>query len=98
MTLPVLDPVVVASLRRLTLPGEPDVLKEVLELFLADVPLRIDRLRVAGTAGDAAGLQRLAHSLKSSAGNIGAHGLMAVCRRLDDLGRSEEALRPREGA
>ncbi len=85
---PALDPAVVASLRELTPPGEPDVLTEVLQLFLADVPGRVARLRDACAAGSAADLQRAAHSLKGSAGNIGAHDLYAVCRHLDERGRT----------
>ena len=88
MTDPVLDPTVIDSLRQLTPPGEPDVLKEVLQLFLDDVPGRINRLRLACETGNAMDLQRAAHSLKGSAGNIGANDMLAVCRRLDELGKS----------
>jgi HPt (histidine-containing phosphotransfer) domain-containing protein len=84
----VLDPAVIASLRELTPPGEPDVLTEVLQLFLEDVPTRIARLRVAWQAGNAEELQRAAHSLKGSAGNIGARDLLGVCSRLDEQGRA----------
>lgn len=83
-----LDPAVIETLRQLTAPGEPDVLKEVLQLFLEDVPGRIDRLRSAWQAGNAVEVQRAAHSLKGSAGNIGATDLLAVCRLLDDQGKS----------
>ena len=88
MARPVLDPAVIESLRQLTPPGEPDVLKEVLQLFLEDVPGRIDRLRSAWRSGDAAAVQRAAHSLKGSAGNIGADDLLAVCRQLDEHGKA----------
>ena len=88
MEAPALDPVVLESLRQLTPPGEPDVLAEVLQLFKADVPTRIERLRAAWQAGDAVTVQRAAHSLKGSAGNIGANQLLAVCARLDELGRA----------
>ena len=50
---PALDAAVIASLRELTPPGEPDVLTEVLQLFVADVPGRIGRLRQAWHAGNA---------------------------------------------
>jgi len=85
---PVLDPAVLESLRQLTPPGEPDVLKEVLQLFLDDVPARVERLRSAWQGGDAVAVQRAAHSLTGSAGNIGATGLLGVCRQLDDVGRA----------
>lgn len=84
----VLDPAVIAKLRQLTVAGEPDVLAEVLQLFLQDVPRRLARLRAACDAGDAAELHKTAHSLKGSAGNIGAEGLFAICRQLDDQGRA----------
>jgi HPt (histidine-containing phosphotransfer) domain-containing protein len=85
---PVLDPAVIDSLRQLSVPDEPDVLTEVLKLFLDEAPPRIARLRNAWTAGNIEEVQRIAHSLKGSAGNIGAHGLFEVCKTLDDLGRS----------
>lgn len=88
MISPALDPDVIDSLRQLTPPGEPDVLAEVLQLFLDDVPVRIGRLRGACQAGNALEVQRAAHSLKGSAGNIGANGLLAVCRDLDDQSRA----------
>jgi HPt (histidine-containing phosphotransfer) domain-containing protein len=88
MSEPVLDPAVIDNLRQLTPPGEPDVLAEVLELFLQDVPRRIARLRAASAAGDAVELHKIAHSLKGSAGNVGAQALFAICRQLDDQGRA----------
>ncbi len=88
MTPPALDSIVIAGLRQLQPPGEPDVLKEVLQLFLDDVPVRIERLRAAWQAGNAVEMQRAAHSLKGSAGNIGANDLLAVCRVLDDRSKS----------
>lgn len=84
----VLDPGVLDGLRKLTSPGEPDVLAEVLRLFLEEVPPRILRLRNALAAGNIQDLQRAAHSLKGSAGNIGARRLFEVCRQLDDIARS----------
>lgn len=90
---PVLDPTVIESLRQLTPPGEPDVLNEVLGLFLSDVPVRIGRLREAWQSGDAVAVQRAAHSLKGSAGNIGATQLSAVCKELDEQGRSGDLSR-----
>ena len=91
MTEPVvLDPAVIATLRQLTPPGEPDVLAEVLRLFLEEAPPRITRLRNAWAAGNIEEVHRAAHSLKGSAGNIGARRLYEVCVRLDAKGRSAD--------
>ena len=84
----VLDPEVVDSLRQLTMPGEPDVLSQVLRLFLDEVPRRVERLKAAWQGGNAMELQRAAHSLKGSAANIGAHHMSEVCRQLDERGKA----------
>jgi HPt (histidine-containing phosphotransfer) domain-containing protein len=85
---PALDPAVIESLRQLTPPGEPDVLAEILQLFVAEVPRKIQLLQSALTAGDAPQVARAAHSLKGSSGNIGANALYDVCRRIDDLAKT----------
>jgi HPt (histidine-containing phosphotransfer) domain-containing protein len=82
----VLDPAVVDSLRQLTPPGEPDVLGEVLRLFLDEVPRRVARLKAAWDDRNAGELQRAAHSLKGSSGNIGAHHMYEICKQLDERG------------
>ena len=84
----VLDPAVVESLRQLTPPGEPDVLVEILTVFLADVPQRIDQLKNAWRDGKAAEVQRAAHSLKGSSGNIGADALYEVCKQIDERSKA----------
>jgi HPt (histidine-containing phosphotransfer) domain-containing protein len=84
----VLDETVIATLRQLTPPGEPDVLTEVLEMFLQEFPPRLERLRIAWAAGNIEDMYRSAHSLKGSAGNIGAQRLFGVCAQLDDMGRA----------
>ena len=84
----VLDETVIQTLRQLTPPGEPDILIEVLKLFLEEVPPRIDRLRNALAAGNIQEVHRTAHSLKGSAGNIGARRLYDVCRDIDDKGKA----------
>lgn len=88
MDQPVLDQAVISSLRGLTPPGEPDVLGEVLRLFLDEVPPRMVRLRNAWQAGNIEEMHRAAHSLKGSAGNIGARRLYDVCNRLDAIGKA----------
>lgn len=86
----VLDPAVLETLRQLSVPGEPDVLTEVLKLFLDEAPARIDKLRNAWQAGNIQEVQRMAHSLKGSAGNIGATALYDICKQLDGMGRSAD--------
>ncbi len=84
----VLDQAVLESLRQLTPSGAPDVLTEVLQMFLQEVPPRVARLRNAWASGDIEEMYRAAHSLKGSAGNIGAERLLGVATRLDAIGRA----------
>jgi HPt (histidine-containing phosphotransfer) domain-containing protein len=86
----VLDPVVVETLRQLTTPGEPDVLAQVLDLFLQETPKRIERVQSAWRSGNTDEVHRTAHSLKGSTGNIGARAMFAVCRDLDERVRAGE--------
>lgn len=87
----VLDPAVLDVLRSLTPPGEPDVLNEVLGMFLVEVPPRLQKLRNAMAAGNIEEVHRTAHSLKGSAGNIGANAMFAACKELDDRSRGDVA-------
>ncbi|HYE87818.1 MAG TPA: Hpt domain-containing protein [Vicinamibacterales bacterium] len=84
----VLDPSVLDALRQLTPPGEPDVLHDVLRMFLQEVPARMERLRNAMAAGNIEEVHRSAHSLKGSAGNIGAHALYSAFKALDEKSKS----------
>ena len=87
---PALDPRVIDSLRQLTQDGEPDVLADVLGLFLADAPARLAAIAAAAQAGDGPALHRSAHALKGAAGTIGASALQAACRDLEEIGRTGE--------
>ena len=82
-----LDRAVLESFRELNQDGEPDVLVEVLGLFLEDAPARLDAMTAAVAAGDGPALQRAAHALKGAAGTIGARSLQAACRELEEMGK-----------
>jgi two-component system sensor histidine kinase/response regulator len=85
-----LDRNVLATLRELQQEGEPDILNELIELFLTDVPPQLVALREAAEAGDAHSVGRFAHTLKGSCGNMGAVRMDAICAELEEIGRSED--------
>jgi HPt (histidine-containing phosphotransfer) domain-containing protein len=85
---PALDGTVLDRLRQLTPPGGPDVLVEILTVFRDDAPRRVETLRAALDGRDADGAHRAAHSLKGSAGNIGAGPMQAICRAIEDRARA----------
>jgi DNA-binding response OmpR family regulator len=77
----VIDPIIVASLRQLRLPGRPDPLVELIDLFLQEAPAKLDLLEQAIVRNDLESLARIldaATGLMGSAGNLGARGLAAL--------------------
>jgi HPt (histidine-containing phosphotransfer) domain-containing protein len=64
-----------------------DFLVELIGDYLDDAAARLTRLRRAVAAGDAKALMLEAHTLKSSCANLGALGLSALAKRLEEIGR-----------
>ena len=62
---------------------EQSMTREVVGLFLADAPRRLDAIAQAIASGDPDELSRAAHALKGAAGNIGAIAIQAVCAELE---------------
>ena len=87
---PPVDLTVMAGLRELGAPGEPDPLAELIELFMADAPERLQQMQAALAAGDAPLLRTLAHTCKGSANNLGARPMAAVSARLEEDAKAGE--------
>ncbi len=75
-----IDPTIIdpAALERLEEWGGPDLSKEIVQLFLDHGPVRMDQIRGALDGKDLEVPERGAHSLKSSAANVGAHHVHRV--------------------
>ncbi len=86
----VLDPEVLANLRDL---GDAELLAELAGMFFDDATSHLGELREAVGAGDAAGVERVAHTLKGSSGNMGATRMSAICAELQDIGASGDLAR-----
>jgi two-component system sensor histidine kinase/response regulator len=85
-----LDERALAGLRELQQEGEPDFVKELIELFLSDVPPQLATLREAVRGNDAESVERIAHTLKGSSGNMGAKKMTALCAQLQEAGASRD--------
>lgn len=83
----ILDRHVLDDLRSLQEEGEPDIVTELIDLYLQEAPDRLQAIREAVRDGDAPCLLRAAHSLKGSSANLGAAGVAAVCAELERCGR-----------
>jgi two-component system sensor histidine kinase/response regulator len=83
----VLDKTVLAELQATT-GDDLAFVRELVETYLADVPIQLEGIAGAIGADDAAALVRPAHTLKSSSATVGAMRLAAVARELEMTGRS----------
>lgn len=63
--------------------GSPELLREVIGLFLEDAPTLLAAVKAGLAAGDAQGTRRSAHALKGSAANFGAPALVNVARQME---------------
>jgi PAS domain S-box-containing protein len=61
----------------------PDIVDQLLDLFLSSTPPLLDELRAAVDAGDDEALRRTAHKLKGSCQNIGATFMVTLCRSIE---------------
>jgi CheY-like chemotaxis protein len=88
-----LDRSVLTGLRELQEEGEPDILNELIELFLNDVPPHLKTLQEAVEGKDASSIERIAHTLKGSCGNMGATRMAELCEELQEVGGSGDLAR-----
>jgi len=67
--------------------GDVDLLKEIVEVFLAECPIWISEVKDAVAVRDPMRLQRVAHTIKGAVDNCGASGAYDVALRLERMGR-----------
>jgi HPt (histidine-containing phosphotransfer) domain-containing protein len=76
--------------------GEPELLRDVVNLFLDDCPKLLDGIRGAVERGDAGGLERAAHKLKGTVANFSARASYEAALRLEVMGREGHLEQARE--
>jgi len=72
-----------------TLAGDPD-LSEIVDMFVDEMPERIDSLLEQFDGGNLEGVQRVAHQLKGAAGSYGFHPLTPYAARVEDTVRQDD--------
>ena len=77
------------AIRALQRPNRPAVLASVLRKYLDNSRDSVDALRDALRANDPAGLQAVAHRLKSSSAQLGAIALAVRCKELELMGATK---------
>jgi len=83
----VLDPVALENLMSV-LGGEFEYLAELIDSFLEDAPQLLAELNQFVQREDAAGVRRVAHSLKSNGADFGATTFSNMCKELELIGKS----------
>ena len=82
------DPIDRAAIESLRELGGSEMLSELAEMFFDDAQSGIDAIRGAVERGDAQTVERAAHTLKGSSGNMGAKRMAALCGELQDASAS----------
>jgi HPt (histidine-containing phosphotransfer) domain-containing protein len=70
--------------------GGETLVQEIIDLFLADAPRRLAEARAAMQQGDVRTAMRAAHSLKSSAAQLGLDSLSSQCARIEQTAKTGE--------
>ena len=84
-----MSPVNVERLTEASL-GDPEFLRELVELFLGDTPQQLQALQQAIEAADANGVHRGAHRLKCAGTNLGALTFGEICLKLEQMGKQQD--------
>jgi HPt (histidine-containing phosphotransfer) domain-containing protein len=85
----ILDMSVVEELLSLSDDGDPELLLDLIQMFLDDGPAKVQAVTEGLQAGDFDKMERAAHSLKGSSGNLGARRLQNVCEGLQLASRDK---------
>jgi HPt (histidine-containing phosphotransfer) domain-containing protein len=78
----VLDMSVVEELLSFADDGDPELLLDLIQMFLDDGPSKVAAVTEGLAVGDLERAERAAHSLKGSSGNLGARLLQNVCEEM----------------
>lgn len=80
-----------ATYEKLQLGGEPDLVVELIDLFVADAPRRVAVMREALSKTNWLAVKREAHCLRGSSGNVGALQVSLICEELERIESGDPA-------
>jgi HPt (histidine-containing phosphotransfer) domain-containing protein len=69
--------------------GDEDLLGELCQIFVAESPKLLQKLREAIAEADPEAVMRAAHSLKGELGYLGAEDAVQAARELEDMGHDK---------
>lgn len=71
------------SLRELDQPGQPSLIRQLVEMFFQSFPERMEKMEAALEKNDLDNAKKQAHQLKSSSGNLGAMKLFWLFQNIE---------------
>ncbi|MDQ2977545.1 MAG: Hpt domain-containing protein [Acidobacteriota bacterium] len=77
------DLAVLADFEKIQLDGEPDLIVELIDLYLEDAPRRVGVMRESLAKKNWLSVKREAHSLRGSSGNLGAFQVALICDEIE---------------
>lgn len=63
--------------------GEPDIVVELIDIYLESAPRLVAAVREAAATGDTASLSRAAHNLRGGSASLGAWRVAALCEEIE---------------
>ncbi len=91
VSVPVIDMSALDGVRELQQEGTPDLVSKLITLYVSQGAVIMKALSAAVAEKNTKETFQLAHKLKSSSANVGAHHLSALLKDLEVLGRQNEA-------
>ena len=85
---PVIENQAIEDLRALSPDGGNDFLRELIEIYLQDVPARLGEIDQGLAAPDAVVVARAAHTIKGSSSNFGARRLADAAHEVERHGKA----------
>ena len=70
----------------------PSFLHDLIELFLAETPLRLEEIAAAQARQDPGRMAQVAHIVKGACSNFGARELQHLCMQVEDHGRKGDVV------
>ncbi len=78
---------VLLRLKEQTFDGEMDLVPELIDAFMEEVPGACEELKQLVSSGDVMAVRKKAHHMRSSTSNLGASRMTAMCTGLEAMAR-----------
>lgn len=79
------DLAVLRTYEKIQLAGEPDLIVELIDLYLEDASRRLGVMKLSLADRNWLSVKREAHSLRGSSGNLGALQMALICDEIEGL-------------